>query len=312
MVEFPNSYGSHATIMGNLIPYSERMLLCDVDHENNEVFNVPFFTGAHEVAHYWWGHRVDPANVAGGRFITEGLADYLAIRITEREYGKDFSREVLALFHELYLRYRARRADEVPLQYAGLEQEYLNYRKSAIAFNAMSQYLGEEQFNSVLAAFEQRYRFAPPPFATSLDLVAALRAATPDSLQYLVTDYFETITLYDNVLEEVRIDTTANGQYAVTADLTVTKYRSDAKGTKTYQDANEQALMAGDRKSLPLQDYLRLGFFAEGEELRIEQVKVTTINNSFTFLLDQRPDEVIIDPEYLLVEVDRKDGGWRE
>lgn len=52
MVEFSNSYGSHATLNGNLIPYSEQMLLCDIGHENNEVFNVPFFTGAHEVAHY--------------------------------------------------------------------------------------------------------------------------------------------------------------------------------------------------------------------------------------------------------------------
>ena len=32
---------------------------------------------------------------------------------------------------------------------------------------------------------------------TSRDLLAELRAVTPDSLQYLLTDLFETITLWD-------------------------------------------------------------------------------------------------------------------
>ncbi|WP_026231544.1 M1 family aminopeptidase [Neolewinella persica] len=312
MVEFPNSFGSHATLNGNLIPYSERMLLCDIDHENNEVFNVPFFTGAHEVAHYWWGHRVDPANVAGGRVITEGMADYLAIRITEREFGAKFSRGILKLWQELYLRERARSTDEVPLILAGVDQKRLNYRKASVAYNALYHYLGETVFNEAVADFERQYRFAPPPFASSLDFVEAFRAVTPDSLQYLLHDYFETITLYDNTLESVVVTPASNGQFQVTVGLTATKYRSDAKGTKSYADAGGVTLADGDLQSLPLADYLRLGFYAGEEELEIRQVRVDGIRNTFTFLLPVAVDRVVLDPEYLLLEVDRGSGVWRE
>ncbi|MFK8164983.1 MAG: M1 family aminopeptidase [Lewinella sp.] len=311
MMEFPNSFGSHATLNGNLIPYSERMLLCDIDHENNEVFNVPFFTGAHEVAHYWWGHRVDPANVAGGSVITEGMADYLAIRITEREFGPDFSRGILKLWQELYLQDRARSTDEVPLILAGKDQKRLNYRKASVAYNALYHYLGEATFNEAVAGFERRYRNAPPPFATSLDFVEAFRAVTPDSLQYLLHDYFETITLYDNTLESVVVTPTPDGQFQVTVDLTAIKYRSDAVGTKSFADTDGRTLTDGDLQSLPLADYLRLGFYAGEQELDLQQVRVDGMRNTFSFLLPAAPDRVVVDPEYLLLEVDRKGLVWR-
>lgn len=312
MVEFPNSYGSHATLNGNLIPYSERMLLCDVEHKNNEVFNVPFFTGAHEVAHYWWGHRVDPANVAGGRIITEGMADYLAIRVTEREFGPAFSREILKFWQELYLRDRARSTDEVPLVLAGKDQKRLNYRKASIAYNALFHYLGEATFNEAVVGFERRYRNAPPPFATSLDFVEAFREVTPDSLQYLLYDYFESITLYDDKLEFVVITLTSGGQFQVVVDLTSTKYRADAKGTRSFADTDGLTLAEGELQSLPLADYLHLGFYVGDEELAIRQVKVDGIRNTFTFLLPAAPDRVVVDPEFLLLEVDRGSLVWRK
>jgi ABC-2 type transport system permease protein len=312
MVEFPNSYGSHATLNGNLIPYSERMLLCDVDHENNEVFNVPFFTGAHEVAHYWWGHRVDPANVAGSRFITEGMADYLAIKITEREYGPAFSREVLKLFQELYLRDRAREANEVPLVLAGLEQKYLNYRKASLAFNALSHYLGENTFNQAAAGLEERFRFAPPPFATSYDLVAAFKEVTPDSLLYLIEDYFENITLYDNSLGDVQIDALPEGDFQARITLFASKYRSDAKGTKTFTDDKEQSLREGKRQSLPLADYLELAFYKDGRELAVKRVRTDNIRQTFTFRIPEFPDRVELDPNYLLLDANHEDGIWRK
>jgi ABC-2 type transport system permease protein len=255
---------------------------------------------------------VDPANVAGGRVITEGMANYLAIRITEREFGSSFSRGVLKLFQELYLKDRARSTDEVPLILAKQNQERLTYRKASIAYNALYNYLGEATFNEAVAGFERRYRNAPPPFATSLDFVEAFRATTPDSLQYLIHDYFETITLYDNTLESVVVTPTRDNQFQVTVNLTATKYSSDAKGTKSFADTDDNRLTDGDLQSLPLADYLRLGFYAGDEELSIQQVRVEAIRNSFSFVLPAAPDRVEIDPEYLLLDADRESGVWRE
>ncbi len=311
MVEFPNEYGSHATLNANLIPYSERLLLCDVDHTNNEVFNVPFFTGAHEVAHYWWGHRVDPANINGGRMITEGLADYLAIKVTERQYGPEFSRGVLKFFQQRYFNVRNGRGDEVPLLMANENQEYLNYRKAAVAYHTLSRYLGEETFHAALARFELKYRFAPPPFATSLNLVETLREATPDSLQYLITDYFETITLYDNRLERVTLQTGENGQHQVDFDLRTIKYRADAKGKRSYVDEAGRSIGDGDLRSLPLADYIEVGFYSGERLLATKRLKVSEINTRFTVELAEAPDQIIIDPDYLLLDAERTDGEWR-
>lgn len=312
MVEYPNNYGSHATLNANLIPYSESMLLCDVDHTNNEVFNVPFFTGAHEVAHYWWGHRVDPANVKGGRMITEGLSDYLALKVTEREYGAEFAQGVLRFFQKRYFAVRKGRGGEVPLIVAGEKQEFLNYRKAALAYHALSCYLGEDAFHTALADFEDRYRFAPPPFATSLDLVAALRAATPDSLQYLITDYFETITLYDNRLDEVVVGPANDGRYPVSFDLQTIKYRANASGKRTYEDAAGSSITEGVLASLPLADYVEVGFYAGERLLALKRLRISAINTHVGVELSERPDKVVLDPNFLLLDQERADGVWEE
>lgn len=309
MVEFPISQGSHATLNGNLIPTSESYLLCDVDHENNEIFNVPFFVGAHEVAHYWWGHRVDPANVPGGRMITEGLADYLAIAAVGRTFGPAAKAGMLSKWRTLYFRGRAGRGNEVPLLTAGLEdnQDYLNYRKAALAFNGLAGYLGENHFHAALADFEAKYRFTTPPYPTSLDLVAALRAAAPDSLDYLIEDYFETITLYDNGISGASIEKTLDGKFKVTVDFFVSKYRADGKGAKSY---DEQKIVARERASLPLSDYLYIECYTGSESLRRQMVKITTIDNQISFTLTRRPDRIVLDPDGLLLDSNEADGSW--
>ncbi|MEM6771356.1 MAG: M1 family aminopeptidase, partial [Bacteroidota bacterium] len=309
MVEFPIGHGSHATLNGNLIPTSESYLLCDVDHANNDIFNVPFFVGAHEVAHYWWGHRVDPANVPGGRMMTEGLADYLGITAVGRRFGDEAKARMVANWRKLYFRGRAGRGDEVPLVSVGLEenQDYLNYRKAALAFNALAGYLGEANFHTTLAAFEARFRHAEPPYATALDLVAALRSATPDSLAYLIEDYFEAITLYDNGISNANITPTADGGFAVKADFFVTKYRADAKGEKYYGD---QPLVGAKNRSIPLADYVWVACYAGDTLLARQKVKASTIDNTVTFSLPQRPDRIVLDPDGWLLDANDEDGTW--
>lgn len=212
----------------------------------------------------------------------------------------------------MYLRDRARKADEVPLVLAGLKQKYLNYRKSSIAFNSLSHYLGEGTFNKAVAAFEERYRFAPPPFATSYDFVAAIREVTPDSLHYLIEDYFENITLYDNSLGEVQIETLPEGGFQAQVPLLISKYRSDAKGTKTFTEDKGRSLQKGNIKSMPLTDYLELGFYVGERELAIEKVRVDDISKTIRFKLPEAPDRIEIDPNYLLLDADREDGIWRK
>jgi len=241
-----------------------------------------------------------------------GWTPYLAIKVTEKEYGPEFARGVLKFFQERYFTVHRNRVGEVPLTLAGEGQDFLNYRKSALAYHAMSCYLGEENFHNILADFERKYRFAPPPFATSLDLVEALRRETPDSLQYLITDYFETITLYDNRLEDVVMEAAIGGGSKVSFDLQVVKYRVEGNGKRTYQDEANQSIEAKDLTSLPLADYIEVGFYTGERLLGLKQLRVTEINTRYDFTLDEKPDRIVLDPNYLLLDGERADGVWSE
>jgi ABC-2 type transport system permease protein len=61
----------------------------------------------------------------------------------------------------------------------------------------LREHLGEQAVNGVLRRFLEKHRGGGPPYPVAHDLVAELRAVTPDSLRYLLTDMFETITLWD-------------------------------------------------------------------------------------------------------------------
>ncbi len=307
IVVYPETQGTYATVHGNIIPYSETYFKCDVHDHENDVFNMPFFVSAHEIAHCWWGHRVDPANIPGGRMITEGMADYLAMKAIDAEYESEKVLEFRKKYNKIYLQERAQQANETPLIHSSLQNEYLNYRKASLSLYAMSVHLGEEVLNSALARFEERFRNAEPPYATSLDFVSYIKDVTPDSLQYLVHDMFETITLYDNSLTDVEVKE-EGGTFKVGMNLLVSKYRADSKGKRSY---GSESISGGGKESLPLSDLIELGFFdAEGELIEVKRLRVGEIVSNLNFVFDQEVSSIEIDPNYLLIDVNRDDDEW--
>jgi ABC-2 type transport system permease protein len=314
LIEFPLTGGTHATLNGNLIPYSEALFLCKVDPTKEEPLDIPFYSSAHEVAHYWWGHRVDPANVDGGKLVTEALAEYIAMQVMKQELGEKRLSAFQKTMHDVYLRTRAQRGDEAPLILAKDGQDYLNYYKGGLAFFALSKYWSEKALNRSLARYEAARRYAPPPYPTSLELIAHLKEDLPDSLHYLLEDYFETITLYDNQLENVEFTESPSAGYQVNLSCQVTKYRASKSGQRTFTNAAGDHLQAGEVQSLPLQDYIEIGFYKNtdaGEVLISKRrVKVTAIQNDLQFTLREQPDRIVIDPGLLLFEENREDNVW--
>lgn len=301
LVEYPSSVGTYATLNGNLLPFSEGYFLCDVDNDKNDIFNVPYYIATHELSHYWWGHRVDPANVRGGRFITEGLAEYTAMRITERTFGAEKVLGFRQKMFRIYRRKHIQRRDEDPLVTAPGSADYLNYRKGGLLLYSLSQYIGEERFDAALAAFEQRYRFSTPPYATALDFVDTLRAYTPDSLQYLVKDFFESVTFYTNAIQQVDILQQSDGSYLAKVELSVNKELHNKDGTTT---------------ELPLSDYVEVGYYQDDEKgqrnlIELQRILVKHTNEVITVELPSLATMIEIDPRQLLFELDRQDNVWK-
>ena len=319
IVEFARSLGGFAQSFANTMPFSEMAFLRDVTSPEKEIMADLFSGTAHEVAHQWWGHQVIPANALGATMLTEGMAEYVKLKTLEHYRDKKQLYTFLEKSRLGYLRSAAADDDEQPLLYnKGQSQGYIPYQKGCLAFYAMSDYLGEENFHAAIRKFIQKVRFKTAPYTTSIEMVNYIQAATPDSLQYLIKDLFETITLYDNQVVNAKITDLANGQYQVDLEFLVSKYRKGKTGKWFFEDSPNTMLsyqssnMEKAKQSLPLADYLDIGIFdVDGNELYLQKHKITQIENRLSIIVNEKPVEVGIDPYVKMIDRDGKDNRQR-
>lgn len=315
IVEFPTPYGKFAQSFASMIPFSEFAgFISKIDTVSKNRFDSPFRLTSHEMAHQWWGHQVVPAGVLGSRIVSEGLAEYTSLKVLEKEYGKEKMQIYLKGSLDQYLRGRGQgKRPETPMIYSKASEVHINYSKAALVYYTMSEYIGEDSFNEALQNFFQAFSLKENPYSTSLDLVESIRNVTPDSLQYLITDLFETATLYDNSVRKVIITPLEDGLFEVDIDFLVSKYRSGEYGKRSFDTNNTETYeyQNGDEKvsltSLPLQDYIEIGIFGDnGEILYMKKHKVSSIENSVSILVKKKPAEIAIDPYNTLIDADSK------
>jgi len=186
IIEFPLAEGSHATLMDNQLLFSEAYFLFDREEAS---IDLPFYVAAHEAAHHWWGNQLLPADAPGAKMLTESLAEYTALRVLRSAKGEEAYQTFLDYNRDLYL--SQRQADDPPLYLAEAHQKHLHYRKGAIAFCALADCWGEEALNQELSCFLEDHSMQGPPYPIASDLLGRLKTAVPDSLQSLLSDYFE-------------------------------------------------------------------------------------------------------------------------
>ena len=95
------------------------------------------------------------------------------------------------------------------------------------------------QGESGAGGYIKEVKFQQPPYTTSPDLIRHLRQVTPDSLQYLITDMFERITLYENRVDSVSYKKLPGGKYQVTLNLNSKKFYADSLGNEKPAPMND-------------------------------------------------------------------------
>lgn len=321
IIEFPNTYGTFAQSFANTVPFSESIgFIARVDDEKEGV-DYAYNVTAHELSHQWWAHQVIGANVKGATMLSESLAEYSALKVLEQTYGKIQMRKYLKEALNSYLTGRtAERIKENPLMY-NENQQFIHYNKGSLVMYAMSDFLGEANFNNFLKKYIQTVGFQEPPYTTSIEFVNLLKQETPDSLHYVIKDMFETITLYDNAITNVTSKKLAENKYEVVIDFNVSKYRSGTMGKKSFEDKLGSVLklaVKGDTiHSLPLSDYIEIGVYSEPKknkakmlvdnELYLKKIRVDKINNRLKIVVKQKPFEVAVDPYHKLIDTDADD-----
>lgn len=295
IIEFPR-YASFAQSFPNTIPYSESVgFIAHVEEDNPDKIDVPFYVTAHEIAHQWWAHQVIGGNVQGSVLMSETMSQYAALMVMEKEYGKSAMKKFLRYEMDDYLRGRTfERKKEVPLMLCE-NQGYIHYNKGSVIMYSLRDYLGEDVLNSAVRGYLQQTAFQEPPYTNAIEFVDHLRAATPDSLQYLIHDMFETITLYENYVSALSYEESADGRYAVTLTVGSAKFRADS---------------LGKQHRVPVADYMDVGIFGESnvqgkkqaQELVLQRVKMDEPEKTFTFMVTQKPVSAGIDPYHKLID----------
>jgi ABC-type transport system involved in multi-copper enzyme maturation permease subunit len=299
ILEFP-AYRGFAQAFPNTIPYSEGIgFIADLTEE--DAIDIAYYVTAHEVAHQWWAHQVMAANTQGSTMLIETFAQYGALLVMEKKYGKDQMRKFLKFELDRYLRSRAGDPEgELPL-YRVENQAYIHYRKGAVVMYALRDYLGEETVNLALSRLVKEHGFKSAPYPTTLDFLRILREEAGPKHHQLITDLFERITLFDLKADEVTVEELPDGNFKVTLAVEAAKFEADSEGAEA---------------DLNFTDMIDIGIFTANPDdsdfgasnvLYIQKHEITKNTKSIELIVDAKPLFAGIDPYNKLIDRNSND-----
>ncbi len=295
LLEFPR-YAGFAQSFPNTVPFSESFgWVADFKSPND--FDYIYFVTAHELAHQWWGHQVTPNYTRGSNLISEALAEYTALLLTERKYGRDNMKRFLKEELDRYLSGRANEAKKENV-FMFCNRPYEWYYKGSLVMYGLRDLIGDSTLNKALHEFRDSFALKEnPPFAGSNDLYAFLKKHTPDSFHYYLTDTWEKITLYENKLVKAKAKPVSKDVYDVTMEFSAKKMYADSTGKESVA---------------PMNDYIDIAIFGEETKdkdgrkkinpLYIQKYKLMQGVKKITLRVKGKPIKAGIDPYNKLID----------
>ncbi len=292
IIEFPR-YSSFAQAFAGTMPYSEGIgFIYDLREVEEDKIDMAFYVVAHEMGHQWWAHQLVGSAMQGSEMMSESFSQYSALMVMEEEYGRDKMKKFLKYEADRYLRGRSsEREAERPLMRVE-RQGYIHYPKGSLVMYYLKEMIGEEKVNEALKSLINTFAYQEPPYATSQDAVDAFRKVTPDSLQYIITDLFEDITLFSNRVDSVYTKSKGD-EYEVLFTTLSEKVKADSLGGETVVD---------------ISDYIDIAVFGVadgdglGKPLVYKRVKIDKNENTYRFTVAEKPGSVGIDPYNYLID----------
>ncbi|RFS24723.1 hypothetical protein DVR12_05865 [Chitinophaga silvatica] len=171
--------------------------------------------------------------------------------------------------------------------------------KMDMAFGNLSAMLGDSLLNTYLLEFRESHAFQGPPYLLSEDLITFLRTHVPDSMHQRFDEYFYKVIVYRNKVRSIKATQTDDKRYRIEVEVEKHKFEDDG---------------AGNEKPIKDEEYVDMGIFTmrNPPEARIPDiitsVKLTDGINRLVFYSDAPPTKVMIDPRYLLVNLNLLSG----
>ncbi|WP_373059924.1 ABC transporter permease/M1 family aminopeptidase [Zunongwangia sp. H14] len=287
IVESPdNGNGMHSE--ASMVDFGGQFALLNPD-VTPEGFNLPYYIMAHEVGHQWWGGAgVTPAYVEGAGVLVEGLSVFSGMQVLEKDYGKGHLEKYIDYLHADYALPHSLASPSL-LQ---ADEPFLYYRKAGIAMHTLQEYVGQDKVNSALSQILQKHRNGDLPLVTTLDLYKELETVTPDSLNYLLNDFFLTNTYWRLKTEKVEIEELDTDKWKVILKIDAEKFTVDEEGSE---------------KNIPMQDWIEIGLYQEKNEtpseIYLKNHFITSGKQNIEIIVDKKPSFGGIDPRSLLIDI---------
>ncbi len=298
LLEFPQ-YRTFAQSFPNTVSYAEGFGW-SADFSDPNKFDYGYFVTAHELAHQWWGHQVVPNRTRGSNLISESLAEYTALILTQRKYGKDNMKRFLKQELDDYLRGRANEAKKENV-FINCNRPYEWYNKGSLILYGLQDLIGLDTLNKALHEFRDAYAFhKDPPYPGSNDLYRYIAKHVPDSLKYYLDDTWNKITLYENKVIDAKVTPTGKkDEYKINLKVSTRKMYADSAGN--------------EKPAAKMNDYIDIGVFAADSKdkdgrtqtnpLYLKKYKLTAGTHSITVIVKGKPPvRAGIDPYVKLID----------
>jgi aminopeptidase N len=294
IIEFPD-YAQFAQAFAGTMPYSEGIgFIADLSDKTK--IDYVTYVAAHELGHQWWAHQAVGADMQGATMLTESLAQYSALMVMEKLYGRDQIRRFLQFELDRYLRSRGGEViEELPLDRVE-DQQYIHYRKGSLVMYRLKDELGADRVNAALHRYLERFKFKPAPYPRSLDLIAEFRKGATPAENQLITDLFDKITLYDIKTKAAAVRRLPDGRYETTLTVEAHKYYADGKGVETEAPLAEH-IDYGVFTAMPGR-----GLFAAKNVLTLQRMAVHGGVQQIRLETAARPSYAGADPYNILID----------
>jgi ABC-type transport system involved in multi-copper enzyme maturation permease subunit len=306
IIEFPR-YQSFAQAFPGTMPYSEGIGFI-ADFSDTTDIDMTFYVVAHEMGHQWWAHQVMGADMQGGTLLSESMAQYSALMVMEKEFGRgsEQMRRFLKLESDRYQRSRGtEQLKEVPLMEVE-NQGYIHYNKGSVILYGLRDFVGEDSLNKAFRALVDSFAYAEPPYPTALDMYRELDKVVPDSLHYLLEDGLRKITLYNNRLDTATARMLPDSTYEVMLELWGEKNHADSLG-------RESAATMNDWLDVSILRYPKFGKNADKSlndvPLLQRRVRLKSGRNTLTFIVPEKPMRAELDRDHLFIDRVMEDNG---
>ncbi|HEX5683110.1 MAG TPA: M1 family aminopeptidase [Ideonella sp.] len=289
ILEFP-AYADFAQSFANTIPYSETIGFLTQQEQGEDKIDVVTYVTAHEIGHQWWGHQLVSSHQQGATMLVESFAQYSALLVMEKTYGKEQMRKFLKYELDRYLKRRGGEVlEELPLARVE-DQPYIHYQKGSLAMYWLKEVVGEDKVNRAMARLLQEFAFKAAPYPNTTDFLRLMREEAGPEHEQLIVDLFEKITLWDVKATKPEVTKRADGKYEVRFEVEAKKLYADGQGKETEETLDEP-FDIGVFSAEPG----RPGYTA-ASVLSFARQRIRTGKQMITVLVDQPPAFVGVDP----------------